>query len=161
MLVSNSTPEMRHSAKRNGKATLLLVLLLSTFSYAQWSADAQSAIGSMASAKLSPDLAETLQQSAAPVKVIVQYKKAPTATQIMSAQAAQVAGAKPATSLSLIKSAAYTMSPAAIASLAQDPNVAHIWPDRPVQAMDDLTDAAIGMSTSAISDWPAGALALA
>lgn len=159
MLVSKNTHETRHGATRNGTVILLVVLVFSTFSFAQWSTEAESSSGSMTSAKLSPDLAETLQQSNTPVRVIVQYTKAPSASRFMADQAAQATGAKPAMSLPLIKSAAYTMSPKAVAALAEDPTVVHIWPDRQLEAMDDLTDAAIGMSTvrnMGLAGWSTG-----
>ena len=47
-----------------------------------------------------------------------------------------------------MKAGVYTMSPAAIRALANDSDVAFISPDRPLKAMDDLTDSAVGVSTA-------------
>ena len=44
------------------------------------------------------------------------------------------------------------MPASAIRALSKDPNVAFISPDRKLKGMDDLTDAAVGVSAA----WSAG-----
>jgi len=107
--------------------------------------------------RLSPDLATRLEQgSDQTVRVIVQYKKAPGRAQLAAAQSL---GARLNSQLPLVNANVLTMTPSAIRSLAQNSNVAYISPDRPVQALDDLTDSAIGMSTVrglGLADWSTG-----
>ena len=119
------------------RATLLLLLAASlAFAANPWG---------NGPSKLSPDLALLLQQNPnAPVAVIVSYSNAPTQNQYKTAQQL---GAHLNMQLPLVNAASYTMTPWTAQALAQQSNVAYLSIDHPMQAMDEFTDAAIGMST--------------
>ncbi|MBI1739781.1 MAG: hypothetical protein HYR57_02715, partial [Candidatus Koribacter versatilis] len=81
----------RHGAAWGGGRSLLLVLILvlaANSSFAQRIRAVQDDGGLVVSGKLSPDLAQVLQAgSNGPMRVIVQYRKAPGAMQVGRAQA--------------------------------------------------------------------------
>src|SRR5260221_8390837 len=88
----------------------------------------------IAQTKLSPELQQG--KSGKPVDVIVQFTTDPTEQQIGKVTGK---GAALKQKLSAIRGAVFTSLPAeALAQLAQDPNVAYITPDRPVQGATNL-----------------------
>jgi serine protease AprX len=133
-----------HSAAWGGVRLLMLLLLLAGASLAFGQRFDRSFEGGRGR-KFSPELAQRIERGGdTPMRVIVQYKNAPTETRLHSDEAR---GAKFHSRLGLVKAGVYTMRPSVMENLAQDPDVAYISPDYPVKAMDDFTDAAIGMST--------------
>ena len=94
--------------------------------------------------KLSADLKS--QNLAANVEVIVQYKVAPT-----EAHHQKVAslGGKLNRRLDFIKAAHYTLPKSTLQTMANDPDVAYITPDRALHAHLDQADATIGASLAA------------
>src|SRR5262252_6917926 len=145
----------RHSAVWGGKPVALLILVLSTtLAFAQSrqisQIQADGSGGSAVSRKFSPDLVRMISAKAsANQRVIVQYKNAPTSSQVSRVQAM---GGRFHSTLALVRGGTFTMSPAALRKLAADPNVAYISPDRKLKGMDDLTDAAVGVAAA----WNAG-----
>jgi serine protease AprX len=136
----------RHGAAWGGGRFLILVANLS---FAQKFRPVSDGGDSGSNAKLSPDLAAMLQSKSGAMRVIVTYKNAPGTKQMSRAQ---FHGAKLNSRLSLVNAGAFTMSAAGIRALANDSDVAFISPDRKLKGMDDLTDAAVGVSTA----WNSG-----
>jgi serine protease AprX len=145
----NKRNERHGAAWGGGRGWLLALILLASPSYGQNFRRAIESDGSEANGRISPDLAAMMAHKSAAVRVIVQYKSAPGTKQLSKAQ---FQGAKLNSNLSFIKAGAFTMSAAAIRALASDRDVAFISPDRKLKAMDDLTDAAVGVSAA----WNSG-----
>ena len=101
--------------------------------------------------ELSGFLAKALQGSAhsQTVRVIVQYRQVPTAAHYATMQQR---GGVLHSKLHMIKGAAFTIPVSALASLANDPEVAHVSVDHPIKGLDDFTNAAMNVSTV----WNAG-----
>ena len=147
---SNKRNERHGAAWGGGRFLLLALILVANLSFAQGPRRVtDEGKSDAASFKMSPDLAQMLSGKSGAMRVIVTYKSAPGAMQISRAQGR---GAKLHGSLALVKAGVYTMSPAAIRSLANDSDVAFISPDRPLKAMDDLTDSAVGVGNA----WNSG-----
>jgi len=103
------------SATWGGSLALTCVLLASaTLSFA-------------ATSKVSPDLQS--QRASDRVNVIVQFRQPPTA---VHHQKVMRLGGSLQRDLSLVKAASYSLPAQALATLAADPDVAYISPDRPV-----------------------------
>jgi len=152
----------RHSAVWGGKPVALLILVLTaTLVYAGQTVQLQDD-GSGDPAvmrKFSPDLAMMLKANGnKSQRVIVQYKSAPGTAQVSRVQGL---GGRFHSSLAMVNAGTFTMSPAALRSLAKDSNVAFISPDRPLKAMDDFTDAAIGASTAWNSNYDGSGIGVA
>src|SRR5216683_993903 len=110
----------RHSAAWGKRLGVLLLALVAEVAFAQH--------------KLSPELQHA--KSGKPVNVIVQFTVDPTERHISKVTSK---GAALKQKLSVIHGAAFTSLPAeALAQLAQDPDVAYITPDRPVQGATNL-----------------------
>jgi subtilisin family serine protease len=130
---SNQRNERHGAAWGGGRGLLLAVVLLANLAYGQSFRpvlDDGGVVGQHS--KLSRDLSDMLQSKSGAMRVIVQYKNAPGATQFSRAQGR---GAKLHASLSSVRAGVFTMSPAAIRALANDSDVAFISPDRPLKAM--------------------------
>jgi len=114
---------------------LLLVLLAAGLSFADGKGH-----------KISKDL-EALDGSAqgSTVDVIIQFTKAPTGTQHANVQSK---GGVLKKNLDIIKGAHYSVPVEALASLADDPDVAYISPDRQVQGSLDYVTSAVGAPTA-------------
>lgn len=139
----------RHSAVWGGKPVALLLLLLiggPLLGQSRRISVIQDDGGNTGvSAKFAPDLAEMLKSNrTAKRRVIVTYKQAPSASQLSKVQAM---GATVHSRLALVKAGTFTMTPASLRTLASDPNVAYISPDRPLKPMDDLTNTTVGAAT--------------
>ena len=105
----------RHSAAWGKRFSVLLLVLFAELAFAR--------------PKLSPELQHA--KSGKPVNVIVQFTINPTERHLARVTSK---GAALKQKLSVIHGAAFTSLPAqALAQLAQDPDVAYITPDRPVQ----------------------------
>src|ERR1700704_4571504 len=141
----NKRNERHGAAWGGGRGWLLALILLASPSYGQNFRRAIESDGSEASGKISPDLAAMMANKSGAVRVIVQYRNAPATKQLSKAQ---FQGAKLNSNLSFIKAGAFTMSAAAVRGLASDRDVAFISPDPKLKAMDDLTDAAVGVSAA-------------
>ena len=111
---------LRHSAAWGKCFSVLVLVLFAELAFAR--------------PKLSPELQHA--KSGKPVNVIVQFTIDPTERHIARVTSK---GAALKQKLSVIHGAAFTSLPAeALAQLAQDPNVAYITPDRPVQGATNL-----------------------
>ena len=144
---SNKRNERHGAAWGGGRSFVLLALLMvASLAFAQnFRPVSDGDGGTERRSKMSADLATMLNGKSGAMRVIVQYKNAPGASQISRAQGR---GATLHRTLSFVKAGVFTMSPAAIRALANDSDVAFISPDRPLKAMDDLTDAAVGVSSA-------------
>lgn len=109
---------------------LLLVLLAAGLSFADGKRH-----------KLSKDLEGFEDSHGATVDVIIQFTKVPTAAQHAKVQGK---GGVLKKNLDIIKGAHYTVPVEALESLADDPDVAYISPDRAVQGALDYTAVAVG-----------------
>ena len=99
-----------------------------------------------------PKMARELETASpdATVDVIVQYKHSPNAWQHQKIR--RMGGAHKG-DLHLIAGDVVSMPASALAALADDPEVAFIAPDRPVQSMLDLTVAAVNGNVAAQLGW--------
>src|SRR6266704_1474455 len=110
----------RHSSAWRKRFSVLALVLFAELAFAR--------------PKLSPELQHA--KSGKPVNVIVQFTINPTERHIARVTSK---GAALKQKLSVIHGAAFTSLPAeALAQLAQDPDVAYITPDRPVQGASNL-----------------------
>jgi serine protease AprX len=146
----NSDRGLRHSAAWGKRLTMLLLLLVAEAAVAQNSeADGRPA------GKFAPDLAQIVErahQSVAAnetVKVIVQYKQVPQATQ---EGRVQHLGARLNHRLGLVKGIALTIPVSALPALEADDEIVSVGLDHPLRALDEITDAA----TNVPSAWNAG-----
>jgi serine protease AprX len=147
---SNQRNERHGAAWGGGRGLLLTIVLLTSLAHGQGFRPVFEDGGVAGQhSKMSRDLSDMLQNKSGAMRVIVQYKSAPGATQFSRAQGR---GAKLHGSLSSVRAGVFTMSPAAIRAMANDSDVAFISPDRPLKAMDDLTDAAVGVGNA----WDSG-----
>ena len=147
---SNQRNERHGAAWGGGRSLLLAMFLMANLAFAQtFRRPVEDGGASELNAKISGDLAAMMQGKTGAMRVIVTYKTAPGTKQMSRAQSQ---GAKLNSNLSLVKAGAFSMTPAAIRRLSQDSDVAFISPDRKLKAMDDLTDAAVGVSSA----WNAG-----
>jgi serine protease AprX len=83
------------------------------------------------------------------VKVIVQYKQAPKSSAMARVQNL---GGRISNHLGLVNGAALAVPARSLAALANDPDVAFVSVDHPLQGMDDYTDSAMNASAA----WSAG-----
>ena len=141
----------RHSAAW-GKRVGLVVLLATGMALGSTSPSARqngrlSNIGS----ELSGFLAKAKQGSAdgKTVRVIVQYKHMPTSVHYSTMRGR---GARLHTTLHMIRGAAFTIPVSALPALEADPEIESVTIDHPIAVMDDLTNAATGVSSA----WNAG-----
>jgi len=140
----------RHSAAWGKRLSMLLLLLITEAAFAQsWSAKGKL-VGKFAP-DLTPLVMQAQQGTAAnqTVKVIVQYKQNPTATQVSRMQGL---GGHVHARLSLVKAAAFTIPVSILPILEADPMIVSVTIDHPMKGLDDVTDAATGMSSA----WNAG-----
>src|ERR1051325_4410838 len=101
-----------------------------------------------ASHKIAPDLTRVSRQST--VSVIVQF-----ASPLDNAQKQKMSGrgATLKSELGVIRSAAYTIPAAALDTLAENPSVVYIAPDRPVKATMDYAGASLGAQIARQYGW--------
>jgi subtilisin family serine protease len=142
---SNQRNERHGAAWGGGRLLPLMLILLTSLAFGQTFRPVSDERGFERGSKMTGDLADMLKNRTSAMRVIVTYKNAPGATQISRAQGR---GATLNHNLSFVKAGAFTMSPAAIRALANDSDVDFISPDRPLKAMDDLTDSAVGVSSA-------------
>ncbi|HEX6821869.1 MAG TPA: S8 family peptidase [Candidatus Sulfotelmatobacter sp.] len=141
----------RHSAAW-GKRVGLVVLLATGMALGSTSPSARqngklSNIGS----ELSGFLAKAKQGSTdgKTVRVIVQYKHVPTSVHYSTMKRR---GARLHSALHMISGAAFTIPVSALPALEADPEIRSVTIDHPITVMDDLTNAATGVSSA----WNAG-----
>ena len=125
----------------NRKAWLAVLILTTSLSFGE---------KALPTSKLSPALqrmsmqAEMLGGASPNVRVIVQFKHAPSDTKFGNFQGKGGTGSR----LGIINSAAFSVPVSRLRDLANDDEVAFISPDYKLKAADDLTDAAIGVSVA-------------
>jgi serine protease AprX len=143
--------EERHSAAW-GKRLIATLLLMTGMAFAEQTVT-KIPHPSLIPGNVAPDVAAIMSQSGKnpnqPVKLIVQYKQAPKAAALARAENL---GGHVSKHLDLIKGAAMTVPAGSLAALANDPEVAFVSIDHPMQVADDLTNGAIGTSAA----WNAG-----
>ena len=143
----------RHSAAWGKRLSTVLIIVLATgMAFGQrWSKPTTTSRVSRIAPELSGLLSKARQGSAKTqtVRVIVQYKKTPTATHY-SAMSGR--GGRLHTKLHMIKGAAFTIPVSALPALEADPDIASVTIDHPLNLMDDTTDTVIG----APSAWNSG-----
>src|SRR5438445_42069 len=122
------------------KTTRRIILCLVLAAVAAWSAPPHKT-------KLAGDLPNLDPQTTVPV--IIQWTSAPD--DLKDAKVANLGG-RVTTRFRSIKGGAYKLSGAGIQSLADDPDVAYITPDRPVSAKLDNTAGAVNASAG----WSVG-----
>ncbi len=134
-----------------GKRVMLSMsfLLLASLSVGQAAVDATGTLG-----KLAPELRTLATQersthSVKNVRVIVQFKQAPTQHHFDRVQAR---GGRLSSRLELVQSGAFSLPASALEDLASDDEVASISIDHPLKGMDDFTDYAVEIA----STWSAG-----
>ena len=117
------------------RATPLLWLVFASYAVAQHG-------------KLAPDLAKG--NSDGRIEVIVQYRSTPSEEHHgrVERKGGQLRGDLPS-----IKAAIYGIPVQAAASIAEDPDVEYISPDRPVEALLDVTGTATGAAYAHASGW--------
>lgn len=146
-----SQREERHSAAWGKRASLAVLLITSmAFGVTTPSARANGRTSNVAS-ELSTLLAKAKQGSAKgqTVRVIVQYKQAPTQAHY---SAMQNRGGRLHARLHLIRGAAFTIPVSQLPALEADPEIASVSIDHSMNVMDDLTNSATGVAAA----WNAG-----
>jgi serine protease AprX len=141
----------RHSAAW-GKRVALVVLLATGMALGSASPSArQNGRVSNIGSELSGFLAKAKQGSAngKTVRVIVQYKHVPTSVHYSTMKGR---GARLHTTLHMIRGAAFTIPVSVLPALEADPEIESVTIDHPIAVMDDLTNAATGVSSA----WNAG-----
>ena len=109
-------------------------------------------------ANVSPDLAALVVANAANPgaihDVIVQFRSLPSQAEIARLNAnAGGHGPRQDVDLSAIQAQIYSMPIQALAGLANDPNIAYLSPDRPVQTTLDVSNPATGAQTALSYGW--------
>jgi serine protease AprX len=141
----------RHSAAW-GKRLSMTLLLVTSLAFGQ-KENADSARPFKNSATLAPEITQLMNRlgpnSNQPVKIIVQYKQAPQSAALARVQ---TLGGHLSSRLSVVNGAAFTVSARALATLANDPEVAFVSLDHTVKGLDDYTNAAINVGDV----WNAG-----
>jgi serine protease AprX len=139
----------RHSAAWGKRLSMLLLLLGAPTAFAQREGNGRS-VGKFAS-ELAP-VVERAHRGAAgreTVQVIVQYKLAPKAEQEGRVQRV---GARLNQRLGMVRAIALTIPVSALPALERDPEVLSVTVDHPLKGLDDVTDAATGVSAA----WNSG-----
>ena len=140
----------RHSAAW-GKRLTTMLLLATGMAFGEHSTNSNAGRTGRIASELSGLLAKARQGStqSQTVKVIVQYRQVPRA----SHYAAMLGrGARLQSKLHMINSAAFTIPVSALTALEADPEIVSVSIDHPMNVMDDLTNAATGVSAA----WNAG-----
>lgn len=141
----------RHSAAW-GKRVSLVVLLATGMAFGSATGSGlHNGRSSNIASELSGYLARAKQGNAKGqmVKVIVQYKHTPTETHYATMRGR---GARLQARLHMIRGAAFRIPVSALPALEADPEIECVTIDHPMTAMDDLTNAATGVSTA----WNSG-----
>jgi serine protease AprX len=104
---------------------------------------------------VAPDLAALVVANAANpnaiYNVIVQFRATPSREELAQINGGR--GAQQDSDLSAIGGQLYSMPFQALAGLANDPNVAYLSPDRPVQSTLDVSNPATGAQTALLYGW--------
>jgi serine protease AprX len=144
----------RHSAAW-GKRLSLVLLLATGMAFGQrWNNQSAGEAGRPFS-RISPELSGLFVKAhqgtaqGQTVKVIVQYRRVPTAAHYATMQAR---GGRLHAKLHLIKGAAFTIPVSALPLLEADPEIVSVSIDHPMNVMDDTTDSAIGTASA----WNSG-----
>ncbi len=153
---------LRPRPKRSGKRLLgvAVVLLVASASYAAQQRGNQAAQDARLSAELlklrSAATYPTL--SSQQVQVIVQFKQRPNALheQLM----ARVGGHR-VHRLDAIRGGVYNIPLSALATLAQNPDVAYISPNRPVSVANDFSEATVGANVAQSYGWNGAGITVA